>query len=557
MKSYSMSTKHITPEIKDALTRFAAACRKHQVQQQQLLVSLQDTMAKQAQPDQLSNYITGIQKIDSYLLPSGYAEMLIAMLPERSTCIRELFQNLRKENSAVILATEQYSKRTEEYHKSFYEHVQKLIALHDELAGFVKGKNLKPESKQWVEAYFQIFRYWIQQGSKDDIPTLLDQIIAPTLYLNRTHTGSPFSHTSTEAAMECRHAAFHLSEITASFTGRVEEHGKLFRWVLRVIELIDASAVITNAGRRKTGGWLRFFQSSDKEQRRWKILLVYMLLHIKILLLHLLIRTIPHAKAVDSIANSFDANAKPPSVQIRDSIEVTPPHKDTVTKQRNNYLNLTDSTSNIYGIDISKYQGNLLEELHSLDSLHFVICKATEGNTLTDNTFSANWEWLKKNRLIRGAYHFYIYGDDPLLQARHFLKTTGAYSDAEIPLILDIEETGLSSRKKPLQPISKDTLQQHLIAWLEYLHAQTGRMPIIYTDYSFANTWLHNEAFGKYPLWLAEYSSKTKPKLPWAWKDKQARFWQKSSNYTIRSKKTDYDVFIGSIRDLLIYIARD
>jgi GH25 family lysozyme M1 (1,4-beta-N-acetylmuramidase) len=80
-----------------------------------------------------------------------------------------------------------------------------------------------------------------------------------------------------------------------------------------------------------------------------------------------------------------------------------------------------DTVTTICGLDISKYQGNLLKELNQLDTMHFVICKATQGTTLVDVEFNYNWQRLQQLKLVRGAYHFFMAKDDPVQQARHFL----------------------------------------------------------------------------------------------------------------------------------------
>ena len=41
---------------------------------------------------------------------------------------------------------------------------------------------------------------------------------------------------------------------------------------------------------------------------------------------------------------------------------------------------------------------------------------------------------------IRGAYHFYIYSDDPEVQANHFCEVVTDLDENDISLILDIEE---------------------------------------------------------------------------------------------------------------------
>jgi lysozyme len=231
-------------------------------------------------------------------------------------------------------------------------------------------------------------------------------------------------------------------------------------------------------------------------------------------------------------------NATPATVPKDQAIRQQP--TDTIqTKQTGTVLPL-DSVVSVCGLDISKYQGNLLKDLSQLDNLHFVICKASQGITLVDAEFKYNWQRLQQLKLVRGAYHFFVGNDDPVQQAQHFLKTVGALAKNDIPLIIDIEEGSLTGA------VSKNKLQNDLLRCLQYLHQNSGRKPVIYTDLSFANTYLQQPALAEYPLWLAEYSRRPVPVLPENWKEKGIVFWQKNDTLTIHSRKTDFDVFVGN-----------
>lgn len=56
-------------------------------------------------------------------------------------------------------------------------------------------------------------------------------------------------------------------------------------------------------------------------------------------------------------------------------------------------------------------------------NLDFGWCKATEGLTFTDKTFTANWANLKTQVGYRGAYHFFHPGLDATAQAEFFMGT--------------------------------------------------------------------------------------------------------------------------------------
>lgn len=200
----------------------------------------------------------------------------------------------------------------------------------------------------------------------------------------------------------------------------------------------------------------------------------------------------------------------------------------------------------ITGIDISRYQGNISWEMLVKDNqLSFVIAKATEGKNDIDPTFKYNWLEINKMKLVKGAYHFYINEDDPLLQANLYLEAV-KFQKKDLPPILDVE--GFSIKRK------SENLKENCLLWLERVKKSTGKMPIIYSNYSFFNEQLNDTAFTKYPIWIAEYNSLQKPKVPKLWND--WLFWQKSNNYILNgiSGDVDYDIFNGNSKDFYEFI---
>jgi GH25 family lysozyme M1 (1,4-beta-N-acetylmuramidase) len=204
-----------------------------------------------------------------------------------------------------------------------------------------------------------------------------------------------------------------------------------------------------------------------------------------------------------------------------------------------------------YGIDVSKWNGNILTELNSVDSISFVICKATEGVNYVDPDFAPNMTFLKERKIIRGFYHFFHTKDDPIKQAEFFARVI-SQDLGEITPTVDIEQESLpQGTQMTATKIQVEKIQVDLLQFLNHLERSIGRVPMIYTDEAFANQYLNSETFAKYPLWLAEYSNTKYPIIPASWKGKGFRIWQKKDNYSIQSRATDLDVFFGELKELL------
>jgi len=217
-----------------------------------------------------------------------------------------------------------------------------------------------------------------------------------------------------------------------------------------------------------------------------------------------------------------------------------------LTPEIHSRSHLFNSTSDIhYGLDISHYQGNLMQEIDLRDSIKFIICKATQGDRYVDNHFRNNWRKIKDKGFIRGTYHFYVCADGPVKQAEHFAANIQDMEKTDIAPILDIEQGSLS------KDIDNETMQKDLIQFLKRLEKLLNRKPIIYTDYAFAQEYLKDSTFADYPLWLAEYTKRDKPRIPDLWKTAGFLMWQRSDSYSAYSKQIDLDVSYGSVKNLI------
>lgn len=200
-----------------------------------------------------------------------------------------------------------------------------------------------------------------------------------------------------------------------------------------------------------------------------------------------------------------------------------------------------------YGIDISRYNGNLASLLSPDDSLTFIICKATEGVTLVDAWFKLNCARIRANGYLLGAYHFYRTGDDPQVQAAFFWETVSAQGGADIAPMVDVEYGSF-----PKSPAFRDVakLQRNLLLFLDALENLSHRKPMLYTNRHFADVYLLNGDFSQYPLWLADYSGADTPRLPKTWETAGYKIRQTTDDHIIHSHRCNFNVFYGKRSDL-------
>ena len=165
----------------------------------------------------------------------------------------------------------------------------------------------------------------------------------------------------------------------------------------------------------------------------------------------------------------------------------------------------------IHGIDVSRYQKtigwDLVKEMKVENiQLGFAFMKATEGISRQDAQFKRNWKQARKAGIPRGAYHFFIASRSGKAQAENFIDNV-KLERGDLPPVLDIEQ---------VNGASVTDLQQRVADWLTMVEKKYKVKPIIYTNVVFYETFLQGR-FDDYPLWVAHYFVKDKPRIKRRW----------------------------------------
>lgn len=150
----------------------------------------------------------------------------------------------------------------------------------------------------------------------------------------------------------------------------------------------------------------------------------------------------------------------------------------------------------VFGIDVSHYSGSI--DWKKVSTTHhpirFVVMRSTMGSNGKDRQFQKNWREAGMSGYIRGAYHYYRPGDDPVLQFRNYVRTV-ALTTGDLRPVLDIERSGRLSDEK---------LRAGVLEWLSMAEEKFGVKPIVYTGLNFYRR--HLEGYlNDYPLWIAAY----------------------------------------------------
>ena len=198
-------------------------------------------------------------------------------------------------------------------------------------------------------------------------------------------------------------------------------------------------------------------------------------------------------------------------------------------------------SSTVSGIDVSSYQGSINWGQVKSAGVTLAYVKATEGTNWTDPTFGPNWSGTKGAGVIRGAYHFFHPGEDPVAQADFFVQTMGTLQAGDLPPMIDWEVT---------DGVSAGTNAANGLAFLQRVQQLTGRVPILYTDPGYWYGLGTPAGFSGYPLFVADYGVNC-PSVPAPWSG--FAMWQTGSSGAVAGVggQVDTDIFNGTLAGLL------
>ena len=183
------------------------------------------------------------------------------------------------------------------------------------------------------------------------------------------------------------------------------------------------------------------------------------------------------------------------------------------------------TTDRIYGIDISRFQHDVGRRHYPIDwskirithlgtiskkrvkgtvdyPISFCYIKSTEGTSIRNRYFSADYLAARAKGIPCGAYHFFSTRTPAAAQARYFIANS-KFRKGDLPPVLDVEPTH-AQIKAMGGPV---VMFKAIRTWLRIVGEHTGTRPILYISQSFVNRYLSTAPDLKhdYNVWIARY----------------------------------------------------
>ncbi len=149
----------------------------------------------------------------------------------------------------------------------------------------------------------------------------------------------------------------------------------------------------------------------------------------------------------------------------------------------------------LYGVDVSRHQGEIDWPTLAEAGVDFAYLKATEGGDWTDPLFARNWRGAAAAGIPRGAYHFFTFCRAPEEQAAHVLRTVPRERGA-LPLAVDVEYGGNCEDFG-----SPDAVSPRLDRFLQIVTDSLGYAPVLYAVYESYPDFVEGR-YPESPVWI-------------------------------------------------------
>lgn len=197
------------------------------------------------------------------------------------------------------------------------------------------------------------------------------------------------------------------------------------------------------------------------------------------------------------------------------------------------------------GIDVSYYQETIEWKRVRRAGVLFAFIRVSDGTTVPDSQFAANWDGAHKAGVLRGAYQYFRPDQNATAQAD--LMIAALRKDrGELPPVIDVETDG---GKSPA------AIERAVRTWVARVRDRLGVDPIVYTGPDFWTTKVASADLTTQALWLAHYTTNC-PTVPLQWRE--WTFWQFTDRGTVPGIEgpVDLDLFAGTFDDLEAWAAR-
>lgn len=135
-----------------------------------------------------------------------------------------LIAQIKVQNDSIAGFSKMLFEEYKIHERQFYDNVDKLRQVHDELGMNFNGKPIVPNtSSELVEVYFQIFGDWMKNGKKTDFESEQNEIVLKVLEINKNFQNIPLILQTNDIALKADIAYINIVKIDAMLKNKFKD----------------------------------------------------------------------------------------------------------------------------------------------------------------------------------------------------------------------------------------------------------------------------------------------------------------------------------------------
>lgn len=135
-----------------------------------------------------------------------------------------LIAQIKVQNDSIAGFSKMLFEEYKKHEKQFYDNVDKLRQVHDELGINFNGKPIVPNTGgELVQGYFQIFGDWMKKGEKTDFESEQNEIVLKVLEINKHFQNIPLILQTNDIALKADFAYINIVKIDGMLKNKFKD----------------------------------------------------------------------------------------------------------------------------------------------------------------------------------------------------------------------------------------------------------------------------------------------------------------------------------------------
>lgn len=149
-----------------------------------------------------------------------------------------LIAQIKVQNDSIAGFSKMLFEDYRKHENAFYDNVDKLRQIHDELGLNLNGKPILPNGGELIQGYFKIFGDWQKAGEKTDMTSEQNELVLKILNINKQFQNVPLVLQTNDIALKADHAYINIVKIDTMLKNKFKDFIHFHRRANKVTDII-------------------------------------------------------------------------------------------------------------------------------------------------------------------------------------------------------------------------------------------------------------------------------------------------------------------------------